>query len=150
MGRDAKKKAQRRAQKPLTVSPGPGRGDRAVNHDTGIDANLSPQEAIRASYPTEKPWNTRYLEYARHEGTESPDAMLRRDEGRFPGGRMVGFILWISARWAEWREKNAKQHDAVLGPAEHDAFDAWLKSYVDEKTRRIIAPLPQAIVRPPR
>jgi hypothetical protein len=145
MGRDAKKKAQRRAQKPLTYSTGLGR---VVDRDTGIDANLSPQEAIRASYPVEKPWNTRYLEYARHEGTENPDAMLRRDENRYPGGRMVGFILWIGARWAEWREKNGKKHDAPLAQADHDAFDAWLKTYVDEKTRRIILPKPAEIVRP--
>lgn len=101
---------------------------------------LSPQEAIRASYPTTPPLQSRYLEYARCNGTPNPDVMLRRDEGRFPGGRMAGFILWIGARWAEYRTLRKMGPNEPITDFENAAFDAWLKAWVDRATSVIVVP----------
>jgi len=109
---------------------------------------MVPSAAINADRPNAEPWSSRYLKYARHEGTPDPAVMLRRDESRFPGGKMVGFILWIGSRWAQWRELRGLKHDLPLADTHHDDFDGWLKTFVDEKTSRIIKPLPQQIVSP--
>jgi len=109
---------------------------------------MVPSAAINADRPNAEPWTSRYLEYARHEGTPDPAVMVRRDENRFPGGKMVGFILWIGARWAQWRELRGLKHDAPLADTHHEDFDGWLKTWVDEKTRRIIMPAPQQLARP--
>lgn len=148
MGHDSKKKAERRLDKKWGLRSGTLELKGDFNPTPAQAAVFTAQEALRASYPVEKPWSTRYLEYARHEGTENPNAMLRRDENRYPGGRMVGFILWAGARWAEWRELNNRKENDALSQADHDAFDAWLKGYVDEKTRRVIMPAPADLARP--
>lgn len=55
-------------------------------------------------------WNPRYLAYAKAHGFEGdPEGMLAHDSAEWPGGHMTGFILWIQARWAEWRKLYAKE-----------------------------------------
>lgn len=40
-------------------------------------------------------WNPRYVLYARYHGM-TPEAVYKRDDTKYPGGRMTGFLLWIS------------------------------------------------------
>jgi len=133
MGRDSKTKQQRRGNRDLAT------------------AGMPAEKAINADPPVEKPWNTRYLEYARaHERT--PERMLEWDRERFPGGKMAGFILWMSGRWQDWAKSVGRKYDGggmrePLTQADQDAFDTWLKTHVDETTRRIIVPRPAEIVR---
>lgn len=69
--------------------------------------------------------NPRYLAYARAHGL-TPDAMALLDEARYPGGRMAGFQVWMSERWADWRLARGRGHDTILSDADHADFDAWL------------------------
>ena len=49
-----------------------------------------------------------------------------------PKLRGADFIAWIRARWAEWRELQARDEDAPLSDQDHHDFDAWLTKRVDE------------------
>ena len=75
-------------------------------------------------------WNPRYLVYAKCQGVPDPDAMLAKDEERYPGGKMCGFILWIDAKWSEWAtvtgHPRSKDRNAPIWPDDHVVFDAWL------------------------
>lgn len=77
--------------------------------------------------------NPRYVAYARAHGC-SPEDMLKLDEEHYPGGRMAGFITWVSERWADWRVANDRPRDAILSSEDHASFDAWLESFVDGVT----------------
>jgi hypothetical protein len=60
-------------------------------------------------------WNSRYLAYCTATG-ENPLA---------PRTPMYGYILWITARWQDWRT----EHDRWNTPAadaDQEAFDLWL------------------------
>lgn len=70
--------------------------------------------------------NPRYLAYCRAQGCAAPEAMLALDEERYPGGRMAGFMLWIGERWRAWKQAVGLGRDAILGEAEHAAFDRWI------------------------
>ena len=67
-------------------------------------------------------WNTRYVAFARENG-RTPEAQLAHD--REKPGRNVDFMLWIAARWREWRNTPGCGGGGVT-VAEHHAFDAWL------------------------
>ncbi len=71
-------------------------------------------------------WNPYYLTYAAASGL-SPEAMLHYDSERFPGGKMCGFIIWMSQRWQEWDALNKHRRDHVRFPEEHTRFGEWLK-----------------------
>ena len=70
--------------------------------------------------------NPRYLAYCVAHGEPSPDAMLERDRVRFAGGLMVGYIVWINARWSEWRRLVGLREYDALGDTAHASFDRWL------------------------
>jgi hypothetical protein len=72
-------------------------------------------------------YQPRYLAYCASHG-KTPAQMLRHDRKAWPGGKMCGFILWISARWQEWKKANGRGRWDVLSQADHDNFDAWLNS----------------------
>jgi len=87
-------------------------------------------------------WNPRYLRYCELHGLE-PDAMLTLDQERWPGGQMVGFILYIGDAWqAFWELKgrpgrhpmgmNKSRHDWIKGPDDYAAFDGWLPSFTPD------------------
>lgn len=141
MGRASRRKRERKWVNAKTIAE-------VVDETSAPERAMSPKEAINADRPRVEPWNKRYLEYARAQGTPDPDAMLRRDVSRFPGGKMAGFILWISARWDQWRAAKELARDAPLSQAQHDEFDAWLRGWVDKETAVIIMPRPAQIVRP--
>ena len=48
-------------------------------------------------------WNPRYVYYARAHG-HSPEEQFELDKEAHPGGCMVGFMLWISEKKAEFYE----------------------------------------------
>ncbi len=75
-------------------------------------------------------WNPRYRLYAKDHGRE-PDAMLARDDGKWPGGRMTGFMSWIEAAWIAFAAKYGvpthKRRDVELVVRDaHAVFDSWL------------------------
>ena len=73
-------------------------------------------------------WNPRYVAYAKQAG-RTPEETLQDDAERFPGGKMAGFIAWISKRWAEWdRQRPAKfaPNGEYRSDEEHTEFTAWL------------------------
>ncbi len=74
-------------------------------------------------------WNPRYLCYCYANGETDPEAMLTADETRHPGGRMVGFLLFIAE---EKRAFYAAHPQAFLDRGwtigDQSAWDAWLTS----------------------
>lgn len=75
-------------------------------------------------YPRSR-WNPRYVVYAARDGL-TPKQALRRDAKLYIGGKMMGFILWIDARWTEFRALQKMGRDDPAGDDVHAAFDAWL------------------------
>jgi len=86
--------------------------------------------------------NPRYVAYARSHGND-PDDQLVADIARWPGGRMTGFLTWMSARWSEWETETG--HTGTRTDADQVAFDAWLA----ERTDRIVAHV-EALARDPK
>jgi len=75
-------------------------------------------------------WNPRYRLYAKDHGRE-PDTMLARDDSMWPGGRMVGFMLWISTAWVAFAAEHGvparhRRDVALVVRDVHVVFDAWL------------------------
>lgn len=74
-------------------------------------------------------WNPRYVEYANSHG-RTPDEMLVIDKAEYPGGAMTGYIIWINARWREWKMINRKPANEPLFAKDHESFDLWLAGSV--------------------
>ena len=70
-------------------------------------------------------WNPRYVAYAASQG-RTPDDQLAHDRAEKPGAHMVPFILWIGARWADYRHAHRLGRLDPVTAAGHEAFDAWL------------------------
>ena len=64
----------------------------------------------------------RYVAYCRAHG-RTPSEMRAADEIAWPGGRMAGFILWISERRRAWFASCGYRHDAIV---DERAFDGYL------------------------
>lgn len=81
-------------------------------------------------------WNPRFEAYALEHGL-SPQGMLAADEKHYPGGKMVGFMLWIQDQWQQFnrlRVRKVPGYDPdCKGPEDHAAFDAWLGSQTSAK-----------------
>lgn len=79
--------------------------------------------------------NPRFLAYARSRGV-SPEAACDRDEDGV--ANMTGFMLWVRARWADWRaarglpsmKASSLWGEPILGPGDHAEFDDWLAKEV--------------------
>lgn len=70
-------------------------------------------------------WNPRYIAYsAAHDKT--PDEMLEYDKNRFPGGVMVGFMLWIKEQWCAFARVRGWEHNYLKDHQDYIDFDAWL------------------------
>lgn len=78
----------------------------------------------------------RYAAYCALNGGLSPEITMRRDQEKYPGGVMAGFILWVNEMWREWEETFGKVE--VKGQEHHDHFDAWLQDKVKNKPKDLI------------
>jgi hypothetical protein len=91
---------------------------------------------------TEPPaYNRRYVAYAKEHGRTVAE-QLAHDAVAWPGGKMIGFILWNNERIAEYAKINP---DAFFRPIltpwdrhggrpkimDHESYDAWLQSRAD-------------------
>lgn len=65
-------------------------------------------------------WNPRYEAYARAHG-RAPEAMLEHDDERWPGGKMCGFMVWVSQRKQEWMKLHGRKGDLGLVSDEDQA-----------------------------
>jgi hypothetical protein len=79
-------------------------------------------------------WNPRFVAYARAHG-KSPEAMLEADRETWSGGKMAGFMLWMSERWREWRSINRRGRDDVLSNEDHASFDAFISEFAVRETQ---------------
>ena len=84
---------------------------------------------MKAHCPERIAWNPRYLAYCKAHGHATPEAALAADDLHWPGGRMCGFMLWMSEQWAAFTTVHPHnihiRHQAI-----QDAFDEWLKGIV--------------------
>jgi hypothetical protein len=65
-------------------------------------------------------WNPRFLEYCRENGVTDPYLMLK-------DAHSGGYILWLSARWSEWKsQRPVIGCPVVVTHEEHANFDLWL------------------------
>ena len=77
-------------------------------------------------------FNSRYVAYCKAHGEDNPETMLEKDAERYPGGKMVGFNLWIQHKIFTWKtlqnypKDNAGRYLVFTGE-DHNAFDAWLQ-----------------------
>lgn len=72
-------------------------------------------------------WNIRYLAYCY---PRKPEEQLELDDELYRGGKMIGFMLWIGARWREFDALNGRRAgdcDARTDQRMRE-FDAWLLS----------------------
>lgn len=99
-------------------------GAESTSHLSDIRETPTPDESNRHAQSSSR-YQPRYVAYATNSG-RTPEQQGIHDDAAWPGGCMTGFALWISARWAEWHK--ATGFRGVLGQAQHDEFDAWLKA----------------------
>jgi hypothetical protein len=72
-------------------------------------------------------FHPRYVAYARAHG-KTPAEMLAHDEQAWPGGKMCGFMLWISGNWRAWQKFTARRNLDVLTEVDHASFDAFIST----------------------
>lgn len=73
-------------------------------------------------------YQPRYLAYCALTGGGSPSATMSRDEKKYPGGKMAGFILWVGEQWREWEGIFGKVE--MKSQEDYDRFDSWLQDKV--------------------
>jgi len=77
--------------------------------------------------------NPYYVAYAKTHG-KTPDEMLAHDKECWPGGKMCGFMLWMSGRWKKWHaDRGLVRHEYVLTAEDHTNFGAWLAGSTHEQ-----------------
>lgn len=64
----------------------------------------------------------RYAAYCAAHGRD-PESMLLYDRARFPGGVMVGFMVWLHEHWERWMPEYRYRSKTS---EDHEAFTAWL------------------------
>lgn len=71
----------------------------------------------------EREWNPNFEAYAMAHGT-SPAGMLDRDAERWPGAKMLGFVLWISKRQVDFAARYPEhvRDDSIVNYAAWERF----------------------------
>ncbi len=86
--------------------------------------------------------NPRYVLYSLAHGVADPRRMLELDRIAWPGGCMVGFMLWIQSQWPLWQRAqelafpelaggNAREWEMYRLTHAH-VFDEWLRVRVTQ------------------
>ncbi len=76
--------------------------------------------------------NPRYTAYARAHD-KSPDEMLSHDKNEWPGGCMVGFMLWIGEQKKAFRDQSPEafyvdvERNVTLNIVDQKAWDRFLQ-----------------------
>lgn len=78
--------------------------------------------------------NPRFINYARAHG-RAPEDQLAFDKAQFPGGCMVGFILWNKSRLVDFSKAQPSAFTCG-GLTDHEAYDDWLTRWVDENATK--------------
>jgi hypothetical protein len=87
-----------------------------------------------------KRWNARYVAYAIAHG-RTCEAQLAHDRVRWPGGRMAGFLIWMSGALETWRRGRMAagarigRYDSLV-PYEAE-IDGWLYGYAFARAEEI-------------
>ncbi len=68
-----------------------------------------------------------YAAYAAAHG-RTPAEQLAHDTAHWPGGRMTGFLLWMSEQWAAFDAEHGHRPNRTRPPEEHAQFAAWLEA----------------------
>lgn len=91
-------------------------------------------------------WNPRFVAYCTAHGLQ-PEGMLKFDAAVWPGGRCVGFILWMSKAFTAWTTELGVRggngftaRDNALIAHGHAAFDTWLNAYALKEAACLSAP----------
>ena len=78
-------------------------------------------------------WNYRFVCYAKAKGwgETNLDGFLVQEELQYPGGKMAGFSIWITAKWSEFGMEKVGRRETetvrlMLGGEADRLFDAWL------------------------
>lgn len=72
---------------------------------------------------TEKKWNPRFSAYAKAQGCTEAE-VLRRDDWKYPGGRMTGFVLWMAEQRQLWQEVTGRR--SLRDPGGQASFAAFI------------------------
>lgn len=79
--------------------------------------------------------------------------IVEADRAEWPGGRMVGFLLWMSRRWRQWgalrglhRDGGGAWYDAagrhvLLSEEDHAHFGGWLRGWAGARAETLSAPV---------
>ena len=74
----------------------------------------------------------RYIMYSKYNKKNCED-MLKFDRKRFPGGCMVGYIIWIVGKWKEF-DKSTNNKYKIRGIKVHEKFDKFLSKIIEKST----------------
>jgi hypothetical protein len=72
-------------------------------------------------------YQSRYIAYAKS-NNNTPEKQLEIDAHKYPGGKMSGFIVWISDIRSEWSMKTNEIPKHGWSKEQHKKFDQWLNS----------------------
>lgn len=76
--------------------------------------------------------NPNYLAYCKAHG-KTPEEMIASDEKEYPGGKMCGFIIWISQQERRYKTKHPEN---FIGDFIHNR-DLWTTFLTNEGTKLI-------------
>lgn len=77
---------------------------------------------------TAQEFNPRFTAFAKARQQTPAEALADAKSRRT--GQMMEFILWINAKWVEWRALNKRERFSPLSLGDHAAFDQWLAAEV--------------------
>lgn len=72
----------------------------------------------------------RYVAYAQAHG-KSPAEMLAHDAAQYIGGKMTGYICWISEQWAAWDKSRGHGSGWIRTIEDHEEFTKWLNEHME-------------------